>query len=81
MSKDEESFLLISHLGMSGAWFVVNHFDEITEEKFRKHVHAVFTLNTGELLVYSDIRRFGELRFIKELADHRTVNKNGAGAV
>ena len=75
VSKNEESFLLISHLGMSGAWFVVNHLDEITEPKFRKHVHAVFTLNTGELLVYADIRRFGELRFIKELADHPPLTK------
>ncbi|MFF5994348.1 bifunctional DNA-formamidopyrimidine glycosylase/DNA-(apurinic or apyrimidinic site) lyase [Lysinibacillus sp. KU-BSD001] len=70
VSKGGDSFLLISHLGMSGAWFVVNHLDEIAEPKFRKHVHAVFTLNTGELLVYADIRRFGELRFVKEIADH-----------
>lgn len=70
LEKGGETFLMVSHLGMSGAWFVVKDVEEITEEKFRKHVHAIFTLHTGELLVYSDIRRFGELRFLKEAADH-----------
>ena len=48
---------------------------EITEEKFRKHIHAILTLTSGELLVYADIRRFGELRFIKEIADHPPLLK------
>ena len=70
LEKGGEEFLLVSHLGMTGAWFVVDDVAAITEPKFRKHVHAIFTLDTGELLVYSDIRRFGELRFMKEAADH-----------
>ena len=70
LEKGGEEFLMVSHLGMSGAWFVVPDLNGITEPKFRKHIHAIFTLQTGELLVYSDIRRFGELRFIKEAADH-----------
>ena len=75
LENEGESFVLVNHLGMSGAWFVVNDVLEITEEKFRKHVHAIFTLTTGELLVYSDIRRFGELRFLKEIADHPPLLK------
>lgn len=75
LENEGKSFVLVNHLGMSGAWFVVNDVLEITEEKFRKHVHAVFTLTTGELLVYSDIRRFGELRFLKEIADHPPLLK------
>jgi len=70
LEKNHESFLFVNHLGMSGAWFVVRALSEITEEKFRKHVHATFTLESGELLVYSDIRRFGELRFLKKLEEH-----------
>ncbi|MDN4493650.1 bifunctional DNA-formamidopyrimidine glycosylase/DNA-(apurinic or apyrimidinic site) lyase [Ureibacillus aquaedulcis] len=70
IEKNQESFLFVNHLGMTGAWFVVQTLGDITEEKFRKHVHAVFTLETGELLVYSDIRRFGELRFIKKVEEH-----------
>ncbi|WP_274307698.1 bifunctional DNA-formamidopyrimidine glycosylase/DNA-(apurinic or apyrimidinic site) lyase [Solibacillus daqui] len=75
LTKNEESFMLVNHLGMTGAWFVVNDVLEITEEKFRKHIHAIFTLTSGELLVFSDIRRFGELRFIKEIADHAPLLK------
>lgn len=75
IEKDEEAFVLVNHLGMSGAWFIVGNVMEITEEKFRKHIHAVFTLTSGELLVYADIRRFGELRFIKEIADHPPLLK------
>lgn len=75
IEKDGESFVLVNHLGMTGAWFVVNDIMEITEEKFRKHVHAIFTLASGELLVYSDIRRFGELRFVKEIAEHPPLLK------
>ena len=75
IKKDEGNFILVNHLGMTGAWFVVNDILEITEEKFRKHIHAIFTLTSGELLVYSDIRRFGELRFINEIADHAPLLK------
>lgn len=75
LKKNDERFILVNHLGMSGAWFVVNDVLEITEEKFRKHIHAIFTLASGELLVYADIRRFGELRFIKEIADHPPLLK------
>lgn len=70
IEKDEESFILVNHLGMTGAWFVVQSLEDITEEKFRRHAHAVLTLDSSELLVYADIRRFGELRFLKELAEH-----------
>ena len=75
LQKDGETFILVNHLGMSGAWFIVGDVLEITEEKFRKHIHAIFTLTSGELLVYADIRRFGELRFIKEIADHPPLLK------
>ena len=75
IEKDGESFVLVNHLGMTGAWFIVRSLMEIAEEKFRKHVHATFTLTNGELLVYADIRRFGELRFVKQIADHPPLLK------
>lgn len=62
----DNEFLLVNHLGMSGAWFYVDHLLSIAEEKFRKHVHVVLTLSDGNLLAYSDIRRFGEMRVLKE---------------
>lgn len=73
--KDGNTCLLVSHLGMTGAWFTVENVDDITELKFRNHVHVVFTLEGGGLLVYSDIRRFGELRLLGCEADHPPLLK------
>ncbi|MCM3611454.1 bifunctional DNA-formamidopyrimidine glycosylase/DNA-(apurinic or apyrimidinic site) lyase [Planococcus sp. MERTA32b] len=69
LRKDGE-FLLVNHLGMSGAWFYVGSLMSIPEEKFRKHVHVVLTLNDGNILAYSDIRRFGEMRVLNEESDY-----------
>ena len=73
--KDGDTCLLVSHLGMSGAWFTVKSVEDITEMKFRKHVHVILTMDDGGLLVYSDIRRFGELRLIGCEADHPPLLK------
>lgn len=75
MSKEERQYLLVSHLGMTGAWFPVNQLEEVTEEKFRKHSHVIFEFTDGGLLVYSDIRRFGELRLLREEAEHPPLLK------
>lgn len=65
LDKHQENLLLVTHLGMTGAWFYVNNVNDITEEKFRKHVHVIFSLDNDMLLVYSDIRRFGEMRLLE----------------
>lgn len=70
LEKNGETALLVNHLGMTGAWFVVQQINEISEDKFRKHIHAILTLSTEELLVFSDIRRFGELRLLKSIDEH-----------
>lgn len=75
LEKEGVTYLLVSHLGMSGAWFVVNKIEEIIELKFRRHVHAAFKMTDGGLLVYSDIRRFGELRLLSLEADHPPLLK------
>ncbi|HSJ37521.1 MAG TPA: bifunctional DNA-formamidopyrimidine glycosylase/DNA-(apurinic or apyrimidinic site) lyase [Planococcus sp. (in: firmicutes)] len=69
LRKDGE-FLLVNHLGMSGAWFYVGSLLSIPEEKFRKHVHIVLTLSDGNILAYSDIRRFGEMRVLSDEGDY-----------
>lgn len=68
--KNGVPYLLVNHLGMTGAWFHVHNIEGITEEKFKKHRHVVLTLDENELLVYSDIRRFGELRLLEKLEDY-----------
>ena len=67
--NDDEIFYMISHLGMSGGFFIVDHLDEITETNYKKHWHVQFKLSNGQILVYSDIRRFGEIRTIKNFDD------------
>ncbi|AQQ52823.1 bifunctional DNA-formamidopyrimidine glycosylase/DNA-(apurinic or apyrimidinic site) lyase [Planococcus lenghuensis] len=64
--QKEGRFLFVNHLGMTGAWFHVGSLEEIREEKFRRHVHVIFTLDDGSLFVYSDIRRFGEMRVLQD---------------
>lgn len=68
--KDGIPHLLVSHLGMSGAWFYVRKLNEIGEEKFIRHSHVIFHLEEGGMLVYADIRRFGELRLLESEADY-----------
>lgn len=62
LKKQHEHRILISHLGMAGGFFVVDKIEDITNTNYRKHWHVVFKLANGKLLVYSDIRRFGEIR-------------------
>lgn len=73
--KGDVPYYLVSHLGMTGAWFVVDSPDDIQEEKFKKHIHATFRFTDGGYLIYSDIRRFGELRLLANLKDHPPLTK------
>lgn len=70
LTKDGLPELLVSHLAMSGAWFYVKNLHEIVEEKFKRHVHVIFHFEEGDMLVYADIRRFGELRLLESEADY-----------
>lgn len=70
LEKEGNSYVLVNHLGMTGAWFHVSQLSEITEEKFQKHAHVLIQFDDDEWLVYSDIRRFGEMRFLHDLAEH-----------
>ncbi|MBM9834484.1 DNA-formamidopyrimidine glycosylase, partial [Enterococcus faecalis] len=48
--------LMISHLRMEGKYLLFE--DKVPENK---HFHAFFQLDTGETLVYQDVRKFGTL--------------------
>ncbi|TDL98562.1 bifunctional DNA-formamidopyrimidine glycosylase/DNA-(apurinic or apyrimidinic site) lyase [Macrococcus brunensis] len=60
---------IISHLGMSGAYFVVDTIDDIGIPNYINHWHVELELQSGKKLIYSDIRRFGEMRLAKHLED------------
>ena len=75
LTKQGEPYVLVNHLGMTGAWFTVRSIDDIWEEKFRKHAHVSITFTDETLLIYSDIRRFGECRLLQKLSDHPPLLK------
>jgi len=56
--QDLSRIYIVSHLGMTGAFFNVGSLDEIALN-YKKHVHMIINLNDDSLLVYSDQRRFG----------------------
>ncbi|WP_251519955.1 MULTISPECIES: bifunctional DNA-formamidopyrimidine glycosylase/DNA-(apurinic or apyrimidinic site) lyase [Staphylococcus] len=62
LEKDGDQRILLSHLGMAGGFFVVDELEDIGNANYRKHWHVIFQLDNHKLLVYSDIRRFGEIR-------------------
>ncbi|WP_114555664.1 bifunctional DNA-formamidopyrimidine glycosylase/DNA-(apurinic or apyrimidinic site) lyase [Bacillus sp. K6W] len=62
---DSSIIYMISHLGMTGAFFNVSSLNEIAPN-YRKHVHLIITLNDDSLLVYSDQRRFGWVGALNE---------------
>ncbi|WP_214269478.1 bifunctional DNA-formamidopyrimidine glycosylase/DNA-(apurinic or apyrimidinic site) lyase [Staphylococcus pseudoxylosus] len=66
LEKDNEERILISHLGMAGGFFVVDKIEDISVPNYRKHWHVIFKLDNDKLLVYSDIRRFGEIRNVPD---------------
>ena len=70
IEKNNRKRVLISHLGMAGGFFIVNHLSEITMPNYRKHWHVIFHLNNGKKLVFSDIRRFGEIRNLNSFEDY-----------
>ncbi|MFC4355937.1 bifunctional DNA-formamidopyrimidine glycosylase/DNA-(apurinic or apyrimidinic site) lyase [Chryseomicrobium palamuruense] len=70
LQRKNEEALLVGHLGMTGAWFPVETEEAIQEDKFRKHIHVKLRLSGGYWLIYSDIRRFGELRLLQQEADY-----------
>lgn len=64
LKKSDDIFYMMSHLGMSGAYFHVQSFQDIKELNYKKHWQVQFRLSDGSILIYSDIRRFGEMQVI-----------------
>ncbi len=70
---DPASSGLLVHLGMTG------HLSpKRPEEPLLKHTHAVFALDDGRELRYTDPRRFGRMAFLSPDALHETFAQLGA---
>ncbi|QUX18870.1 bifunctional DNA-formamidopyrimidine glycosylase/DNA-(apurinic or apyrimidinic site) lyase [Staphylococcus haemolyticus] len=70
IEKNNNQRIILSHLGMTGGFFIVDKLSDISTPNYRKHWHVVFHLDNGQQLVYSDIRRFGELRNLATYNDY-----------
>ncbi|HEY4554590.1 MAG TPA: bifunctional DNA-formamidopyrimidine glycosylase/DNA-(apurinic or apyrimidinic site) lyase [Bacillaceae bacterium] len=75
---DASKHYLVSHLGMTGAFFHVNHLGEIAAN-YAKHIHAVFKLDDASVIAYSDQRRFGWVGMLneEEYTSYHPVQKVG----
>ncbi|MDO5375536.1 MAG: bifunctional DNA-formamidopyrimidine glycosylase/DNA-(apurinic or apyrimidinic site) lyase [Staphylococcus rostri] len=73
LQKDTSVRTLISHLGMAGGFFVAQEVADIVIPNYRKHWHVVFHLDNGLKLIYSDIRRFGEIRNVAALSEYPSI--------
>ncbi len=60
----ERGLYMVAHLGMSGRIYL-----EPRETALEKHVHIVFSLNTGQQLWFQDARRFGGLWLLKDYGE------------
>lgn len=48
INQDSEQRILISHLGMAGGFFVVDHLEQIAVPNYRKHWQVIFELDNGK---------------------------------
>ncbi|HCW8477101.1 TPA: bifunctional DNA-formamidopyrimidine glycosylase/DNA-(apurinic or apyrimidinic site) lyase [Staphylococcus aureus] len=70
LDNKREQRTLISHLGMAGGFFIVDELEDIMIPNYRKHWHVIFELSNDKKLIYSDIRRFGEIRNVASVASY-----------
>lgn len=73
IDKGNDQRILISHLGMAGGFFVVNQLEDIDVVNYRKHWQVIFELENNQKLIYSDIRRFGEIRNVAAFESYPSI--------
>ena len=71
-----KDIVMLVHLGMTGKFFFVNRkskkyktsfYYDINEKKDKKHDRIIFNLSNNQKLIYNDIRKFGFIKFIKQV--------------
>lgn len=75
IETENDKRVLVSHLGMSGGFFVVDTLEDIIVPNYKKHWHVNFKLSNGKQLIYSDIRRFGEIKNVADLSAHSSFSE------
>src|SRR5699024_10730776 len=64
-----ETTHLVSHLGMRAASRVASQSQSIKADDLKTPWQVIFSLDNGQKLIYSDIRRFGEMHTHESLHD------------
>jgi formamidopyrimidine-DNA glycosylase len=74
-----QNYTLIAHLGMTGNLFVMPNIGQNIEQTWHKHDHVIFYLQSGQIMVYRDVRRFGLLQICRtnQLPVHQFFTHNG----
>ena len=67
---------MLVHLGMTGKFFFINQkntkyktsfYYNINENKDKKYDRVIFNLSKNQKLIYNDVRKFGFIKFIKNI--------------
>ena len=83
-----KGIVMLVHLGMTGKFFFVNHkrikyktsfYYDINEDKDKKHDRIIFYLSNNQKLIYNDIRKFGFIRFIKQVNLYQNFHLKNLG--
>jgi len=68
--------VMLVHLGMTGKFFFINQkntkyktsfYYNINENKDKKYDRVIFNLSKNQKLIYNDVRKFGFIKFIKNI--------------
>ena len=71
-----KDIVMLVHLGMTGKFFFINNrkiryktsfYYDLNKDKDKKYNRVIFNLSNNQKLVYNDIRKFGFIKFIKNI--------------
>jgi len=72
----DKDIIMLVHLGMTGKFFFIDNrktryktsfYYDLNKDKDKKHNRVIFNLSNNQKLIYNDIRKFGFIKFIKQI--------------
>ena len=72
----DNDIVMLVHLGMTGKFFFINRekikqktsfYYDLNNDKDKKHDRIIFYLSNNQKLIYNDIRKFGFIKFLKQV--------------
>ena len=83
-----QNVVMLVHLGMTGKFFFVDYkrtkhktsfYYDLNENKDKKHDRVIFDLSNNQKLIYNDVRKFGFIKFIKQVNLDQNVHHKYLG--